>query len=121
MTSADGQAASARAGAEAPKPAPRIPGAKMASDSDSFKKWKAVVPLLYDWFANHNLTWPSLTCRWGPKLDEQTYKRKYRIYFSEQVGAPRSDEVHDVAGLQNREAGKDRGIVLSMEGGPRVR
>ncbi|CAD7696557.1 unnamed protein product [Ostreobium quekettii] len=57
----------------------------MATDSDSYKKWKAVVPLLYDWFANHNLTWPSLTCRWGPKLDESTYKRKYRIYFSEQT------------------------------------
>lgn len=25
-------------------------------------------------------------CRWGPKLESHTYKDRYRIYLSEQVG-----------------------------------
>ena len=26
-------------------------------------RWKLLIPYLYDWFANHNLTWPSQCCR----------------------------------------------------------
>ena len=35
--------------------------------------WKRLVPYLYDWFENHALVWPSLSCRWGPilTLEEQ--------------------------------------------------
>lgn len=25
--------------------------------------------------------------RWGPKIEEHTYKAKYRVYFSEQVSS----------------------------------
>lgn len=28
-----------------------------------YNQWKSLVPVLYDWFANHNLVWPSLSCR----------------------------------------------------------
>lgn len=27
------------------------------------------MPYLYDWFANHSLVWPSLSCCWGPRPD----------------------------------------------------
>lgn len=37
------------------------------SDDDQYNKWKVLIPYLYDWFANHNLTWPSLSCRYGTK------------------------------------------------------
>ena len=30
---------------------------------DSYSRWKNVVPVIYDWLANHNLVWPSLSCR----------------------------------------------------------
>ena len=29
----------------------------------AYKAWKLSVPMLYDWFANHHLAWPSLCCR----------------------------------------------------------
>ena len=35
----------------------------MAQDTASYKAWKSSIPFLYDWFANHHLTWPSLCCR----------------------------------------------------------
>ncbi|GMH42256.1 hypothetical protein BSKO_10175 [Bryopsis sp. KO-2023] len=56
-----------------------------AGDGDHLRKWKSIIPLLYDWLANHNLTWPSLTCRWGPQLGSTAYRKKYRLYFSEQT------------------------------------
>lgn len=31
---------------------------------DKYSHWKSVVPILYDWLANHNLVWPSLSCRY---------------------------------------------------------
>ncbi|KAM7471823.1 hypothetical protein LguiA_010006 [Lonicera macranthoides] len=33
------------------------------SVDERYTKWKSLIPVLYDWLANHNLTWPSLSCR----------------------------------------------------------
>ena len=30
---------------------------------ERYTQWKSLVPVLYDWLANHNLVWPSLSCR----------------------------------------------------------
>jgi hypothetical protein len=33
-------------------------------DESQFRVWKTqLVPLIYDWFSNHNLTWPTQACR----------------------------------------------------------
>lgn len=32
---------------------------------EKYVQWKSLVPVLYDWFANHNLVWPSLSCRYN--------------------------------------------------------
>ncbi|KIZ06543.1 histone-binding protein RBBP4 [Monoraphidium neglectum] len=57
-------------------------------DDAQFRIWKTqLVPLIYDWFSNHNLAWPTQACRWGPKLESHTYKDRYRIYLSEQTDA----------------------------------
>ncbi|CAH8324024.1 unnamed protein product [Eruca vesicaria subsp. sativa] len=55
------------------------------SVDDKYSQWKGLVPILYDWLANHNLVWPSLSCRWGPQLDQATYKNRQRLYLSEQT------------------------------------
>ncbi|KAJ7955889.1 WD-40 repeat-containing protein MSI4-like [Quillaja saponaria] len=52
---------------------------------DKYSQWKSLVPVLYDWLANHNLVWPSLSCRWGPQLEQATYKNRQRLYLSEQT------------------------------------
>ncbi|KAF5726062.1 putative WD-repeat protein [Tripterygium wilfordii] len=52
---------------------------------EKYTQWKSLVPVLYDWLANHNLVWPSLSCRWGPQLDVATYKNRQRLYLSEQT------------------------------------
>ena len=31
---------------------------------EKYGQWKTLVPVLYDWLANHNLVWPSLSCRY---------------------------------------------------------
>lgn len=28
-----------------------------------YDRWKLTIPVLYDWFTNHSLAWPSLSCR----------------------------------------------------------
>lgn len=33
------------------------------SVDEKYSQWKGLVPILYDWLANHNLVWPSLSCR----------------------------------------------------------
>lgn len=38
------------------------------SEEEQYNKWKLLIPYLYDWFANHNLTWPSLSCRYVVEL-----------------------------------------------------
>jgi histone-binding protein RBBP4 len=58
---------------------------QQASIDDKYTQWKSLVPVLYDWLANHNLVWPSLSCRWGPQLDKATYKNRQRLYLSEQT------------------------------------
>ncbi|KAF2285140.1 hypothetical protein GH714_038803 [Hevea brasiliensis] len=55
------------------------------SVDDKYTQWKSLVPVLYDWFSNHNLIWPSLSCRWGPQLEQATYKNRQRLYLSEQT------------------------------------
>ncbi|KAK7271966.1 hypothetical protein RJT34_28275 [Clitoria ternatea] len=52
---------------------------------ERYSQWKSLVPVLYDWLANHNLVWPSLSCRWGPQVEEATYKNRHRLYLSEQT------------------------------------
>ncbi|XP_042004217.1 WD-40 repeat-containing protein MSI4-like isoform X2 [Salvia splendens] len=52
---------------------------------EGYTRWKQVVPLLYDWIASHNLTWPSLSCRWGPVLERGAQKNIQRLYLSEQT------------------------------------
>ncbi|MQL80227.1 hypothetical protein Taro_012687 [Colocasia esculenta] len=52
---------------------------------ERYTQWKSLVPVLYDWFANHNLVWPSLSCRWGPQMEQATYKSRQRLYLSEQT------------------------------------
>ena len=51
------------------------------------RRWKTLVPFLYDWFTHHRLMWPSLSCRWGPVLERHGYKHKQRLYLSEQTDA----------------------------------
>ncbi|KAA8541687.1 hypothetical protein F0562_022839 [Nyssa sinensis] len=61
-------------------------GAKAQPSVDErYTQWKSLVPVLYDWLANHNLVWPSLSCRWGPQLEQATYKSRQRLYLSEQT------------------------------------
>ncbi|XP_065866690.1 WD-40 repeat-containing protein MSI4-like [Euphorbia lathyris] len=55
------------------------------SVDDRYSKWKTLVPVLYDWLTNHNLVWPSLSCRWGPQLEQATYMNRQRLYLSEQT------------------------------------
>ena len=43
------------------------------------------MPYLYDWLTNHNITWPSQCCRWGPQVGESSTKTKHRVYLSEQT------------------------------------
>ena len=38
--------------------------AQQPSIDDKYTQWKSLVPVLYDWLANHNLVWPSLSCRY---------------------------------------------------------
>ncbi|CAH9056049.1 unnamed protein product [Cuscuta epithymum] len=55
------------------------------SVNERYTQWKSLVPILYDWLANHNLVWPSLSCRWGPQVEQATYKNRQRLYLSEQT------------------------------------
>ncbi|CAL9073092.1 unnamed protein product [Musa acuminata var. zebrina] len=35
-----------------------------ATVDERYTQWKSLIPVLYDWLANHNLVWPSLSCRY---------------------------------------------------------
>lgn len=37
---------------------------RAAAVDEEYVQWKSHVAVLYDWFANHNLIWPSLSCRY---------------------------------------------------------
>ncbi|CAM8899687.1 hypothetical protein QQ045_012439 [Rhodiola kirilowii] len=56
-----------------------------AQIDEKYTQWKSLIPVIYDWFANHNLVWPSLSCRWGPVLEQGTFKNRQRLYLSEQT------------------------------------
>lgn len=58
---------------------------KAAVVDEKYRHWKSVVPILYDWLSNHNLVWPSLSCRWGPLLEQSKNKNRQRLYLSEQT------------------------------------
>ncbi|KAK3003042.1 hypothetical protein RJ639_018798 [Escallonia herrerae] len=58
---------------------------KATAVDEKYTQWKDLVPILYDWLANHNLVWPSLSCRWGPLLEETNFKTRQRLYLSEQA------------------------------------
>lgn len=60
-------------------------GEQTPSVDERYTQWKSLVPVLYDWLANHNLLWPSLSCRWGPQFEQATYKNRQRLYLSEQT------------------------------------
>ncbi|KAK2382958.1 WD-40 repeat-containing protein MSI4 [Trifolium repens] len=60
-------------------------GSNTMSVEDRYNQWKSHIPVLYDWFVNHNLVWPTQSCRWGSLLEEQTYKNRHRLYISEQT------------------------------------
>ncbi|GFS43378.1 transducin family protein [Actinidia rufa] len=47
---------------------------------EKYVQWKSLVPVLYDWLANHNLLWPSLSCRWGPQLEQGKFKNRQPLY-----------------------------------------
>lgn len=36
-----------------------------AEEDADYLQWKSRIPLIYDWFTNHNLAWPSLSCRFA--------------------------------------------------------
>ncbi|KAK4479569.1 hypothetical protein RD792_015087 [Penstemon davidsonii] len=57
------------------------------SEEERYAQWKSLIPVIYDWYANHKLVWPSLSCRyvWGPQLETATYKNCQRLYLSEQA------------------------------------
>uniref|UniRef100_M0ZR98 WD-repeat protein n=1 Tax=Solanum tuberosum TaxID=4113 RepID=M0ZR98_SOLTU len=61
------------------------PGQQPPTVDERYTQWKSLVPVLYDWLANHNLLWPSLSCRWGPQFEQATYKNRQRLYLSEQT------------------------------------
>ncbi|XAR67163.1 hypothetical protein NMG60_11013623 [Bertholletia excelsa] len=52
---------------------------------EKYGSWKSLVPVLYDWLASHNLLWPSLSCRWGPLIEQGKFKNRQRLYLSEQT------------------------------------
>ncbi|KAH0652048.1 hypothetical protein KY290_032707 [Solanum tuberosum] len=58
---------------------------RAAAVDEEYVQWKSLVAVLYDWFANHNLIWPSLSCRWGPVVELGRYKNRQRLYLSEQT------------------------------------
>ncbi|KVH97951.1 WD-40 repeat-containing protein MSI4-like [Cynara cardunculus var. scolymus] len=63
----------------------KVAGGGRPTVDERYSQWKYLVPILYDWLANHNLVWPSLSCRWGPQLEQATYKSRQRLYLSEQT------------------------------------
>ncbi|XP_047339182.1 WD-40 repeat-containing protein MSI4-like [Impatiens glandulifera] len=56
-----------------------------AAADDKYEQWKTLVPVIYDWFASHNLVWPSLSCRWGSQFEQGNFRNRQRLYLSEQT------------------------------------
>jgi hypothetical protein len=55
------------------------------SVEDRYTHWKSQIHTHYDWLTNHDLVWPSESCRWGALLEAQTNNNCYRLYFSENI------------------------------------
>lgn len=49
------------------------------------EKWRADIPVLYDFFLNHHTMWPSLPCRWGAVQAEHKTYAEQRLFLSEQT------------------------------------
>lgn len=64
---------------------PGVDEEPLSYDKEQYDKWKSLTPIIYDWFTNHNLTWPSQSCRWGRVKEEHKFKRRQLIYLSEQT------------------------------------
>jgi histone-binding protein RBBP4 len=58
---------------------------KKAAVKDKFTQFNQIAPVIYDWFDSHNLLWPSLSCRWGPVVEDSKFKTQQRLYLSEQT------------------------------------
>lgn len=37
---------------------------KQRDEKDKYSVWKQHLPIMYDWILNHNLVWPSQSCRY---------------------------------------------------------
>ncbi|KAK9843200.1 hypothetical protein WJX74_008572 [Apatococcus lobatus] len=61
--------------------------------SEQHDRWKSLIPFLYDWFNHHHLTWPSLSCRWGPVVEEKTFKRVRKLYLSERTDGTEANKL----------------------------
>ncbi|WJX69629.1 hypothetical protein P8452_53845 [Trifolium repens] len=57
------------------------------SVEDRYTHWKSQIHTHYDWLTNHDLVWPSESCRWGALLEAQTNNNCYRLYFSENTNS----------------------------------
>lgn len=53
-------------------------GGREPSVDERYTQWKTLVPVLYDWLANHNLVWPSLSCR---LVNCPTYFLRYVFFY----------------------------------------
>ncbi|XP_047327321.1 WD-40 repeat-containing protein MSI4-like [Impatiens glandulifera] len=60
-------------------------GGKEKEKEKSYKQWKSLVPVIYDWLTHHSLLWPSLSCRWGPQFKKGSFMNSQRLYISEQT------------------------------------
>jgi histone-binding protein RBBP4 len=52
------------------------------SVDDKYTQWKSLVPVLYDWLANHNLVWPSLSCRYFLSLSLSLSSTRVNTFLS---------------------------------------
>ncbi len=65
--------------------------ARTRAQTVELQRWRTLSPLLYDWLATTNRTWPSLTCRWGtPAIAFNASaaggtRSRQRLYWSEQT------------------------------------
>lgn len=85
--------------------------------SDKYSNWKSLVPILYDWLSSHNLLWPSLSCRWGPLLEQGKIKNRQRLYLSEQTdgSVPNTLVIANCEVVKSRVAAAEHIVQFSEE------
>ncbi|CAN4085036.1 unnamed protein product [Withania somnifera] len=101
---------------------------KAAAVDEKYVQWKSLVPVLYDWFTNHNLVWPSLSCRWGPIVEQGSLKNRQRLYLSEQFNEEARSPfvkkyktiIHPGEVNRIRELPQNKNIVATHTDGPEV-